>query len=103
MMQLRSNTLKLGWRGLDEDRNKFCRICIMNKIETIEHFLLECPKLQVVRNKMLSLQLPRIQEVQPLIEKMMLLGEHNELERNSIISIVTEMWIVRNKAIKAIL
>ena len=42
-------------------------------------------------------QLPRIQEVQPLIEKMMLLGEHNELERDSIISIVTEMWIVRKE------
>ena len=50
MMQSRSNSLKLNWRALNENRDKSCQLCGAN-VETLEHFVIYCEKLQEDRSK----------------------------------------------------
>ena len=57
MIKARSNTLKLGWREWTVQENKICQQCKI-EIESLEHFILMCTKLQHLRNKYIQLQLP---------------------------------------------
>ena len=54
----RSGTLPMGiekgrWRGIPRDE-RICRYCVTDNIDDLEHFLLDCPVLNVRRRKLLS-------------------------------------------------
>ena len=99
MMQARSDTLKLGWRGFEDDKIITCKLCKRNKIETLEHFVLDCHELQIIRNKILFLQLPRPQETAELLHKVLFFLE-KDIPANVIIDTILQMWIVRLKHLK---
>ena len=42
LVQGRTNTLNLNWRNRFQNKNETCPCCD-NEIETLEHFLLDCP------------------------------------------------------------
>ena len=97
-MQARSDTLKLGWRGLSEDKELACKLCKKGQIETLEHFLLDCPELQLIRNRIIFLQLPRPLETEKLME-IMLLYTDGEVSHDTIINTILCMWTTRIKTI----
>ena len=97
MMQARSNSLNLGWRGISEDRNKLCRICELNSIETLTHFLVLCPSLQSIRNKHLLLQRPHIQDIGKIVKILLLYEQVDQISQNELISILFEIWLRREK------
>ena len=57
MMRARSNTLSLGWRKFGMEEEKKCKLC-QKEEETLEHFLVECIKLQETRSRYIELQRP---------------------------------------------
>ena len=70
MMKARANVLKLNWRNQGNEELKKCSLCKCH-IETIDHFLLDCDKLQLIRNKYLILQRPQILDADSIINKML--------------------------------
>ena len=57
IFKMRSNTLRLNDRNRHVGGNISC-VC-GHEIEDLEHFLLDCPKLEEVRMKILKLQRPQ--------------------------------------------
>ena len=103
MMRARSNTLKLGWREFESDEDKICKICSENKVETLKHFILDCPGLQNTRNKFILLQLPRIENSDNILQKILLYECNNEeTSSQQMIEIVNVLWQKRNKLLENI-
>ena len=100
MMQARSNSLNLGWRGLTDDKNKLCRICNLNTVETLTHFLILCPTLQPVRSKNLLLQLPNIENIDEISKIFLLYKQAEHLSNIDLINILFELWMERDKTLK---
>ena len=99
-LQARSDTLKLGWRDFEGD--KMCKICNDSQIETLTHFILDCPKLQMIRNKQIMLQLPRIQNHASIMKIILLHGKECNDTTNSMLNLIQELWSYRNKLIQEI-
>ena len=72
MMKARSNTLKLSWREFGTESAKICKLC-GEEIETLEHFLLYCDRLQEVRSGYLELQRPVVENKTDLMASILLL------------------------------
>ena len=72
MMRARSNTLNLAWRDWSLNASKNCKLCNV-EIETMKHFLLDCPALQSYRNEFICLQLPRNMDENSIITEILLL------------------------------
>ena len=77
MMRTRSNSLKLNWRNWGFDQLKTCNLC-SQEVETLEHFLLKCPKLQSYRNKYIELQKPYKENMRELMATIMLLNKNRD-------------------------
>ena len=73
MMRARSNTLNLAWRDWSLNASKNCKLC-NDEIETMKHFLLDCPALQSFRNAFICLQLPRNMDENSIITEILLLS-----------------------------
>ena len=50
LFRARSNTLKLGWRGRFMNTEVACEMCDGGE-ETLDHFVVECPALQEIRER----------------------------------------------------
>ena len=76
-----------------------CKICRQNKIETLEHFILDCPELQCIRRRILFLQLPRKENTGDLLKKALLFLE-DEVHNEMIIDTVFQIWLERKKRLE---
>ena len=77
MMKARSNTLKLNWREFGTESAKICKLC-SEGIETLEHFLIDCDRLQELRSRYLELQRPIVQNKNDLMASVLLLGSEGD-------------------------
>ena len=95
MMKARADVLKLNWRNHGDTPNKLCKLC-NEQNETLEHFLIDCNKLQIIRNKHTILQRPMIENKETIISKILLL----DFEEDNIkyyLSILSQLWTTRNQ------
>ena len=95
MERARSNTLKLSWRE-KEANDRICKMC-NEENEELEHFLLECSKLQEIRNKSL-LQRPRVENKEELVIR--ILSMNDESINREILDIIYEMYCTRKRIIE---
>ena len=97
MINARANTLKLGWRDWGLEEEKICKMC-RGGIEDLRHFLLECPKLEPIRNKYLELQRPRMEDELDIIGIILLLkGKPNYLQTQKYLDMIWDIWRQRTK------
>ena len=99
MLKARSNTLKLRWREWATQENKKCGLCD-GDVETLEHFLIICPKLQEERSKYVELQMPREENTNTTIATILLFRE----DKNPAyyIDMLWNLWIARRKLYRSI-
>ena len=93
MLKARSNTLKLRWRewGLEED--KLCLLC-RGGLETLEHFVLDCPELEDVRMRYVELQRPMVEERDQIMINLLMFDEEDAEYH---VNILWELWSKRGK------
>ena len=96
MMRARSNTLKLKWRNWGLQENKICDLCSL-EIESLEHFLIDCPKLQIVRQQYVELQKPTILNKNEIMAIILLLKICTNQLDIYYIDMINNSWNVRNK------
>ena len=94
MMMARSNTLPLKWRNFNDREDIICDLCNSAE-ETTVHFLLDCFKLQEVRNEFLILQMPRPENSEIIISKILLLHLSKDEIDEHYIKIVNKLWMTR--------
>ena len=95
-MRARSNTLKLKWRTWGLQENKICDLCSL-EIESLEHFLIDCPKLQIVRQQYVELQKPTILNKNEIMAIILLLKISTNQLDIYYIDMINNLWNVRNK------
>ena len=95
MMNARANTLKLGWRSYLHDDNSLCQLCSA-QVETLEHFLIDCHKLQHIRQKYILLQRPEIENKVCTLKTLLLFDEEID-EYGTCIDAVYNLWKEREK------
>ena len=98
-MQVRSDTLPLGWRAFRDEEEKICKVCKQGEVETLEHFLLECVPLQQTRDKYTLLQLPRPEDKTDMLKNMLLLRSDKEVSILGMINCIADLWRARCKII----
>ena len=91
LMRARADALPLNWRRFYSD-SKTCKLC-NTEDETLTHFLLECYKLQVTRNRYTLLQLPRIQNTNSIVNH--ILKFDNECDPSKCADIILQLWLRR--------
>ena len=99
MMKARADALKLNWRNHRDEANKICDLC-KEQIETLEHFLIDCNKLQLIRNKFSILQRPMNNNKESIISKLLLLDFEDD-NVNYYINILSQLWITRNNILNS--
>ena len=97
MMQARSNSLNLGWREISDDKNKLCKMYELSAVQTLTHFLILCPSLQSIRNKHVLLQRPNIDNLDEILKRILLFEQTEDINHDDMISILSELWIAREK------
>ena len=100
MMKARSDTLKLGWREFANESNKICKVCSEGEIETLQHFILDCPGLQNCRNRFIFLQLPRNRNSENLLQRILLYEKDDTIDNKQMIDILNQLWQERNKILE---
>ena len=95
-MRARSNTLKLKWRNWGLHENKICDLCL-SEIETLDHFLIECPKLQIVRQQYVELQRPTNLNRNEIMAMILLLKKYTDQSDIYFIDMIYNLWNERNK------
>ena len=101
MLKARSDSLKLGWRGLREDKSKDCKLCGFDS-ETLEHFLIDCPALQAIRNKEIILQLPRIESKEVIMKVFLLMKVEPDVSTQGLIDTLLQLWNTRDRIMSAV-
>ena len=101
MLRARSDSLDLEWRVLNLSVGKLCKLCML-EIETLEHFLLFCNKLQVIRNNYIHLQWPAVQNKQDIIKKILLFEEDEGFNYIYFIDMLYKIWNKRENLLKEI-
>ena len=86
----------MKWRNWDIGQNKMCDLC-SNEIETLEHFLLDCTKLQIARNYYLELQRPINCNKNEILAIILLLKISNDQPDSYFIDMIQNLWTQRNK------
>ena len=96
MFRARSNTLKLKWRNKFTKEKKNDIICPMCKIheETLKHFLIECPELDITRRKMKDTNTEQ-EKIRRLLN-----FEKDKEQNEEGKKILQEMWNLRKKKIQ---
>ena len=95
MMKVRSNSLKLNWRNWGFEQQKICSLC-NEGIETLEHFIILCHKLQSSRNKYIELQKPIKEDNRKTIASVILLDENREQSNEYYINMIYHLWLIRD-------
>ena len=99
MMRARSNTLNLAWRDWSLNASKNCKLCD-GEIETLKHFLLDCPALQIYRNEYICLQLPRNTDENSIITEILLLSYEYDYPPIYYIDMIFYVWKKRNEILE---
>ena len=99
MMKIRSNSLKLSWREFNNAADKICSLCSI-EIETVEHFMLDCNKLNELRNEYIHLQLPRNENRANLINTVLLFHKDELFSQEYFINMMQRLWNHRNLLLK---
>ena len=99
MMKVRSNSLKLNQRNWGFEQQKICSLC-NEGIETLEHFILLCHKLQSSRNKYIELQKPFKEDNRKIIASVILLDKNREQSNEYYINMIYDLWLIRAKSLK---
>ena len=86
-----SNTLKPNWRELGTELSKICKLC-NEGIETLEHFLIDCNRLQELRSGYLVLQRPTVQNKNELMASVLLLGSEGDGEAEYYMELLWSLW-----------
>ena len=95
LMRARADALNLNWRRSIQN-DKTCKLCQIND-ETLKHFLLDCTKLQTTRNRFIELQLPRIQNDDKIINKLLMFEIDNDSDPDTYADIILQLWQHRKK------
>ena len=100
-MECRGNSINLNWRNRVSDIDKLCPLC-KKEIEDLLHFLLNCQKLQNIRNTCLHLQFPRDSNFNEvlLLSLILLFENDNEYDKEFFIDLINKLWLKRNYIIK---
>ena len=99
MMRTRSNTLKLEWREWLTEDGRQCALCGEAE-ETLEHFLLECWRLQDVRNKYIELQRPMNEDKEIVMADVLLYNESEWTRKEYFVDMLYELWRERKRNIE---
>ena len=99
MMKARSNTLKLNWREFGTEAAKQCKMCGQS-IETLEHFILDCNRLQGVRSSYVELQRPIIEDKKNLLATILLLEGRCDGNTEYFIDLLWNLWNKREQILK---
>ena len=102
LMQARADALNLGWRGFEADKSKLCKTCINGEDETLLHFILECPRLEMVRGKYMVTQLPRIESSRKLLRTILLLDDNHDDMADTMARLIYNLWEERRKVQKSL-
>ena len=98
-MRARSDTLDLAWRDWSIHANKICKLCDL-EVETLEHFLIDCSKLQTYRNNYICLQHPRNDNQSYLIKEVLILTSEYEYPPIYFVDLIYGMWIKRKELLE---
>ena len=98
-MRARSNTLDLEWRNRNTNEDKTCKLCNI-ETETLGHFLLNCYKLQDIRNAFSSFQLPRIEDNLELLKEFLLFENKYDVKPHLYIDLLFNLWQARTNFLK---
>ena len=98
MMKARSDTLKLRWREWGVNEEKECLLC-RGGIEDLQHFLLDCVKLENVRSKYLELMRPR-REDSELIMRIILMMNGCDRQPVYYVNLIWDLWRERGRLIE---
>ena len=101
MMKARSNTLKLNWREFGVESAKTCKLCCL-EVETLQHFILDCNKLQEVRGRYVELQRPMMENKNKLIALILLFDRRDGESVNYYIDMLWDIWSMRESLINDI-
>ena len=98
----RSNTLKLNWRNrfVNPQNGTICDIC-REEDETIEHFLLFCPRLTEIRKKCSHYDETDLSHFE-FLEAILVFKNFNRIEIDNHKKILKTMWKERYKIRKSI-
>ena len=100
MMRARSDTLRLGWREFGTEQAQTCSLC-NNGVETLEHFIMDCPALESTRTTCKKLQRPREEDRDKIINAILLLDKEDRcIEEYT--DVIKELWMRRASILKQI-
>ena len=94
--KLRSNTINLNIRKRFENKSTICELCMIEE-ETLQHFILKCPKLQGIRNNCIEIQWPINEKIDETIGMFIFSNENLQIKMKTIES----MWKKRNEMMKS--
>ena len=98
MMRARSDTLKLNWREFGTESAKICKLC-NEENETLQHFILDCDRLQEVRSGYLELQRPVVENKKSLMASVLLLNVMGDRNPEFFIDLLWVLWRKREQII----
>ena len=93
LFRARSNCLKLGWRERFTGGNETCLLCQSGEVESLAHFLVECPTLEAVRGKYFG------QNIQ--LGTLLLFMDQSPAQVERSKACIEEMWRVRRMRLEA--
>ena len=96
LMRARADALPLNWRKFHSE-SKTCSLCNAED-ETLAHFLLDCKRLQTTRNRYTILQLPRIENVEAIINYILMFNEKEKPSEKA--EIILQLWLRRNSILQ---
>ena len=100
MIKARVNALKLGWReNLTKKDETKCQLC-KKDIETLNHFILHCDKLNPIRQKNKTLQRPYQENEEAIIAEILLFYKPDTYTREANLKTLYAMWKERVRILK---
>ena len=99
MMRARSNTLDLGWRNRNASDDKICKLCNL-EIESLSHFLLNCYKLQEIRESYTPFQFPQPEHNLDLMKEFLLFENKYGNETVFYVDLLFKLWQARTNLLK---
>ena len=93
-LRARTNSLNLGENSWQRNRD-VCVGCSEER-ETLEHFILHCPRWEEWRIESRSLQRPRIEETDQVLGQFLFGGHENNTKKRTLL----KMWNERQRLIR---
>ena len=101
LVAARLNVLKLEWRErvIGRDTTGICKLCNLDE-ESLEHFILWCPALNLERNKHLCLQRPYQEEHNEIVANLLCFTEYSKRNVTKNKEILHGLWKLRKRIIE---